>query len=181
LLTQDTSITLSGKAAQVVATYDATDKVTVRAMGLYTSGDGRGPGDVVADQRYEAFVGLFPFIDATNLFFNGGIDAAFSSGSPTASGVAGRGVIAGVLTGVAAFDRTTLRVVAADLWSEFSATADSGRHYGVELDTEWAYRVTDALTARLEGDVLFPGSFYHDADPNPEPVYKLAAGVDLAW
>jgi hypothetical protein len=181
LLARDESITLSGKAAQVIATYDVTDGFSVRAMGLYTSGDGRGPRDVVVDQRYEAFVGLFPFVDATNLFFNGGIDAAFTSGTPTASGVLGRGVLAGVLTGVATFDRATLRVVAADLWSEFSATADSGRHYGVELDTEWGYRVTDALTARVEGDVLFPGSFYHDADPNPEPVYKLAAGVDIAW
>ena len=136
---------------------------------------------MVVDQRYEAFVGLFPFVDATNLFFNGGIDAAFTSGTPTASGVLGRGVLAGVLTGVATFDRTTLRVVAADLWSEFSATADSGRHYGVEVDTEWAYAVTRRLTARLEGDVLFPGSFYHDVDADPEPVYKLAAGLDIAW
>ncbi|MFZ5876549.1 MAG: hypothetical protein ACOYXU_09085 [Nitrospirota bacterium] len=178
---RDESITLSGKATQLVATYDVTDEFTLRAMGLYTSGDGRGPVDVVLDQRYEAFVGLFPFIDATNLFFNGGIDAAFASGTPTASGVLGRGVLAGVLTGVATFDRTTLRVAAADLWSEFSATADSGRHYGVEFDTEWAYRITDAFTARLEGDVLFPGSFYHDADPDPEPVYKLAVGLDVAW
>ncbi len=181
LLAREESITLSGKAAQIVAAYDATDTFSVRAVGLYTSGDSRGPLDTVRDQRYEAFVGIFPLIDATNLFFNGGIDAAFASGAPTASGVLGRGVLAGALTAVATIDRATLRVVAADLWSEFAASDGSGRHYGVELDTEWAYKVTDGLTARLEGDVLLPGSFYHDADPDPEPVYKLAVGLDVAW
>jgi hypothetical protein len=181
LLARDEAITLSGKAAQVVAAYDVTDGFTVQAMGLYTSGDGRGPLDVVLDQRYEAFVGIFPLINVTNLFFNGGIDAAFTSGTPTASGVLGRGVLAGVLTGVATIDRTTWRLVAADLWSEFPATTGSGRHYGVEVDTEYAYAVTRRLTARLEGDVLFPGSFYHDVDTNPEPVYKLAAGLDITW
>jgi hypothetical protein len=178
---RDTSIMLWGKAAQVVATYDATDAFSVRVLGLYTSGDARGPLDAGRDQRYEGFVGIFPFIDATNLFFDGGIDAAFATGAPTPSGVRGRGVLAGAVTVVATLERTTLRVVAADLWSEFPSTDGSGRHYGVELDTECAYRITDGLTARLEGDVLFPGSFYHDQDPDPEPVYKLAAGLDIAW
>jgi hypothetical protein len=181
LLARPESIRLSGRAAKVVAAYDVTDVLTVRALGLYTSGDPRGPVETLRDQRYEAFVGIFPLIDVTNLFFNGGIDSAFASGTPTASGVLGRGVLTGALTVTATINRTTLRVVAADLWSEFPARDGSGRHYGVEIDTEWAYALTDQLTARLEGDVLFPGSFYHDADPDPEPLYKLAVGLDVAW
>jgi hypothetical protein len=158
-------------------------RLTLGATGLYIGGDSRGPIATLRDQRYEAFVGIYPLIDVTNLFFNGGIDSAFVSGTPTASGVLGRGVLAGVLTANVAIDRATLRVVAADLWSEFSATDGSGRHYGVEFDTEWAYALTDSLTARLEGDVLFPGSFYRTdfGDPDPEPVYKLAIGADVAW
>lgn len=176
------SITLFGKAAEIRAAYEVSDRLTVRAVGLYTSGDRRGPIDALRDQRYEAFVGIFPLVDTTNLFFRGGIDSAFKAGSPTASGVLGRGVLAGALTAEATIDRLALRVVAADLWSEFPATGGSERHYGVEIDTEWAYAVTEWLTARLEGDVLVPGSFYRSAlDPNPEPVYKLAAGVDAAW
>lgn len=181
-LSRARSITLVGKAGEVVAAYDVSERVTIRALGLYTSGDQRGPIDLLQDQRDEAFVGIYPFIDATNLFFNGGIDSTFTSGTPGASGVLGRGVLAGALTAVATIDQTTLRVVAADLWSEFPATNTSGRHYGVEFDTEWAYAVTDRLTARLEGDVLIPGSFYRSTlAPDPEPVYKLAAGLDLAW
>lgn len=181
------AITLFGAAAELAADYEVSDHLTLRAMGLYTSGDGSNPRDVAANRRYDAFVGIFPLIDATNLFFNGGIDSSFVSGTPGASGVLGRGVFAGILTAMATIDRTTLRVVAADLWSDFPSTDGGGRHYGVEFDTEGAYAVTEWLTARLEGDVLFPGSFYQSStlttvlDSNPDPVYKLAIGLDVAW
>ncbi|MEW6684152.1 MAG: hypothetical protein AB1451_14735 [Nitrospirota bacterium] len=179
-LAREETITLLGKAAEASATYRVNHRLTLGATGLYTGGDSRGPIAVLRDRRYEAFVGIYPLIDATNLFFNGGIDSAFTSGTPTASGVLGRGVLAGVLTANMAIERATLRVVAADLWSEFPATDGSGRHYGVEIDTEWAYALTDWLTARLEADVLVPGSFYR-TDLDPEPVYKLAIGTDVAW
>jgi hypothetical protein len=175
------SVTLLGKAAEASAAYRVNHRLTVSASGLYTSGDASGAISTLDDQRYEGFVGIYPLVDATNLFFNGGIDSAFTSGTPTASGVLGRGVLAGTLTAEAVFDRTMLRLVAADLWSEFPLADGLGRHYGVEIDTEWAYAVTDRLTARLEGDVLLPGSFYIDLDPDPEPVYKLAIGADVAW
>jgi hypothetical protein len=43
-------------------------------------------------------------------------------------------------------------------------------------------RVHDWAHGSLEADVLVPGSFYRtDLDPDPEPVYKLAIGTDLAW
>lgn len=182
LLSRPLSMTLLGKAGEVTVAYTVTDRLTVSALGLYTSGDPRGPIETVRDQRYEAFVGIYPLVDATNVFFNGGIDSAFTSGSPTESGVLGRGVLAGALTAEVTMHRTALRVVAADLWSEFPAADGLGRHYGVEIDTEWAYSITDQLTARIEGDVLIPGSFYRtDLDPDPEPVYKLAIGADVAW
>jgi hypothetical protein len=181
-LARSESITLLGKAAEVSAAYRVNHRLTVGAEGLYTSGDSRGPVAVLRDQRYEGFVGIYPLIDATNLFFNGGIDSAFTSGTPTASGVLGRGVLAAILKADVAFDRATLRVVAADLWSEYPATDGSGRHYGVEIDTQGAYAFTSWLTGRLEADVLLPGSFYRtDFDPDPEPVYKLAIGADVAW
>ncbi len=57
-----------------------------------------------------------------------------------------------------------------------------GRRYGVEVDTEFAYRATDWFTARIEGDALLPGSFYRSAlAPDPEPVYKLVVGGDVSW
>jgi hypothetical protein len=91
-------------------------------------------------------------------------------------------VLAATLTANIVIDRATLRVVAADLWSEFSSADGSGRHYGVEFDTECGYALTNWLTARLEGDVLVPGSFYRTSrEPDPEPVYKLAVGADIAW
>lgn len=181
LLSRPASITFLGKAGEVEVAYRVTQRVTLSANGLYTSGDARDAIGTVRDQRSEAFVGIYPLLETTNLFFNGGIDSAFASGTPTASGVAGRGVLAGSLTADVMFDRVMLRLVAADLWSEFALADGLGRHYGVEFDTQWAYAVTDRLTARLEGDVLFPGSFYTEVDPDPEPVYKLAIGADIAW
>ena len=176
------TIDLVGRAAEVRIEDAVSDRLRVGGFALYTSGDRRGAVDVLRDQRYEAFVGLFPLIDATNLFFRGGIDSAFEAGRPTASGAYGRGVLAGALTADVAVDRFTARIVAADLWSEYPATAAAGYHYGVEVDTEWAYRVTDRFTARLEGDALFPGSFYRGAlAPDPEPVYKLVVGGDVSW
>lgn len=182
VLAREESITLLGKAARVSAAYRAKSDLTIGAFGLYTSGDARGPIAVLRDRRYEGFVGIYPLIDATNLFFNGGIDSAFISGSPTASGVLGRGVLAAAVTARVAGDRATLEAVVADLWSEFPSADGAGRRYGAEIDTEWGYALTDRLTARIEGDVLIPGSFYRTGlDPDPEPVYKLAVGADVAW
>jgi len=176
------TIDLLGRAAEARVAYAATEHVGVGAFALYTSGDRRGAIETLRDRRYEAFIGIFPLIDATNLFFRGGIDAAFEAGQPSASGVHGRGVIAGALTADVAVDRFVLRAVAADLWSEYPEIGNTGRHYGVEVDTEWAYRVTDRFTARLEGDALVPGSFYRSAlSPDPEPVYKLVVGGDVSW
>jgi hypothetical protein len=175
------SVTLLGKAAKATIGYRVRQGLNAGVWGLYTSGDARGATSTLGNQRYEGFVPIYPLVDATNLFFNGGIDSAFTSGSSTASGVLGRGVLAGALTADIASDRGILRLTVADLWSEFPLAEGLGRHYGWEIDTEWAYAVTDRLTARLEGDVLLPGSFYTDLDPDPEPVYKLAVGVDLAW
>jgi hypothetical protein len=182
VLAREESITLLGKAARISAAYRAKPDLTIGAFGLYTSGDERGPIAVVRDRRYEGFVGIYPLIDATNVFFNGGIDSAFISGSPTASGVLGRGVLAAAVTARVAGDRATLEVVAAELWSEFPSADGAGRRYGAEIDTEWGYTLTDRLTARIEADVLLPGSFYRtDLDPDPEPVYKLAVGADVTW
>ncbi len=176
------TIDLVGRAAEVRATYETSDRFGIGAFALYTSGDRRGAIDVLRDRRYEAFVGLFPLIDATNLFFRGGIDAPFAAGQPTASGVAGRGVIAAGMTVDAMIDRFALHAVATELWSEYAARATSGHRYGVEVDTEFAYRATDWFTARIEGDALLPGSFYRSAlAPDPEPVYKLVVGGDVSW
>jgi hypothetical protein len=176
------TIDLLGRAAEIRAARDIGDRLRVGAFALYTSGDRRGTVETLRDRRYEAFIGIFPLIDATNLFFRGGLDAAFKAGQPSASGVHGRGVIAGALTADVAVDRFALRVVAADLWSEYPDTGSAGRHYGVEVDTEWAYRVTGWFTTRLEGDALVPGSFYRSAAaPDPEPVYKLVVGGDVSW
>ncbi len=176
------TIDLLGRAAETRVTFAATEHVGVGAFALYTSGDRRDAIEALRDRRYEAFIGIFPLIDASNLFFRGGIDAAFAAGQPTASGVAGRGVIAAGATVDATIDRFALHAVAAELWSEYAARATSGRRYGVEVDTEFAYRATDWFTARIEGDALLPGSFYRGSlAPDPEPVYKLVVGGDVSW
>jgi hypothetical protein len=72
--------------------------------------------------------------------------------------------------------------VVAHLRSEYPAVDNGGTSYGWELDTEVGYRATPWLTFRVEGDVLFTGSFFEDStNPAPGTISKAVVGVDVLF
>lgn len=180
--TEHRTIKVDGLATHLKASYAATEALALGGFAVYTSGDGRRPQDVWVDERYDGFVSIFPHLDDTNLFFQGGINQSFETGRTASSGVDGRGVWA--IGAEAEWDRAKFsnRTVVAHLWSEFPPEGASATDYGWEIDTEWSYRWNPWLTFRVEGDVLFTGSFFDaSTSPTPETISKAVVGVDIAF
>jgi len=181
-LPQTRSIRVEGLAGSFRASYAVTDPLTVGGFALYTSGDGRRPIEVWQEERYEGFLGIFPLIDTTSLFFRGGISQSFETGRTATSGVDGRGVAALGTEGKWERSGFSSRVVVAHLWSEHPPTTGDGRNYGWEVDTEAAYRAAPWATVWVEGDLLVPGSFFQDqTSPPAETVTKAVVGLDVSF
>ncbi len=130
--------------------------------------------------RYNSFISLLPLITRTNIFFNGGINSTYSSGTFYSSGVLGLGVIAPGMGFSANFtDEFKMDFVFALFWSykkpesptevkpfgDFSnlkTTVYPERDYGKEIDLTFSYEFYESLTATLEMDFFLPGNFYPD-------------------
>jgi hypothetical protein len=179
---QTHSIRVEGLAGSLRASYAVTDPLTVGGFALYASGDGRRPIDVWQDERYDGFLSIFPLIDATNLFFRGGISQPFETGRTAPSGVDGRGVMALGAEGTWERAGFSSRAVVAHLWSEHPPVSGDGRDYGWEIDTEMAYRAAPWATVWVEGNVLVPGSFFQDqTSPPAETMTKAVVGLDVSF
>jgi hypothetical protein len=126
-------------------------------------------------EDYGGFLGVAPFVTATNIFFNGGLSESFASRQATAPGVNGRGVVAPGLT--ASWD--PLEGLGVDARAAYLlapvAGPSGGSAYGTELDLEISWSPLPWLRLAAEGDVLFPGSFFTGG----APVTKVVLGVDL--
>ncbi|MBI5069243.1 MAG: hypothetical protein HZB56_13490 [Deltaproteobacteria bacterium] len=126
--------------------------------------------------RYGGFVGVAPWITATNLFFKGGLSETFAARQASAPGVNGRGVLGPVLRALwepAESFQAELR----GAWLEAPVTGPfGGRVYGPEVDVNLRWSPLAWLSLSLEADQLWSGSFY---GPDRAPVRKLILGVDL--
>ncbi len=130
---------------------------------------------------YNSFISLLPLITRTNIFFNGGINSTYSSGTFYSSGVFGLGVIAPGIGFTANFTdkfrmdfvvafllaykkpRDTIKVKQVISRTEFrTIEIHPGRDYGKEFDLTFSYEILEYLTATLEMDFFFPGDFYPD-------------------
>ena len=175
--TQDVEGDAFGQLAHVRLRAQAWREIELGAFFLFLSGDlppteksRRG-----VSPRYGGFLGIAPFVTATNIFFNGGVSESFASRQATAPGVNGRGVIAPGLT--ASWDPSLSFGVdarAAYLLADETGPF-GGRVYGPELDLELSWSPARWITLAAEGDVLFPGSFFAGRGP----VTKVVLGVDL--
>jgi hypothetical protein len=126
-------------------------------------------------ERYGGFLGIAPYVTATNIFFQGGVAETFAARQATAPGVNGRGVIAPGLG--ATFDpwRTVaLDARAAYLWSEETGPF-GGRTYGPELDLQAAWSLSRTVTLVAEADAFLPGNFF----PGRSAVTKVVLGFDV--
>ncbi len=131
--------------------------------------------------RYNSFISLLPLITRTNIFFNGGINSTYSSGTFYSSGVLGLGVIApGIGFTVDLSDELKIEFVSALLLAykkppdtieikppssrtEFlTIKIHPKRNYGEEFDLTLSYEMLEYLTAVIEMDFFLPGDFYPD-------------------
>lgn len=153
--------------------------------------------------NYSSFISLLPLITRTNIFFNGGINSTFSSGTFYSSGVMGLGVIAPgagftvnfsnkiKLDFTAAFllaykkPPETIKIKPPFTKTESQARAEihPERNYGEEFDFTFSYEILESLTATLEMDFFLPGDFYPDNydlyDRNGRYLGNFPIGRDL--
>jgi hypothetical protein len=177
----DEDVPLRGRLASLRWDSDLGDKLSAGAFFLYFSGGlppvtgPRGNALPGRDETYDAFLGISPFVTATNLFFGGGLSETFASRQATAPGVNGRGVVAPGLT--LAFDpvpKVSLTAKGAWLRSDVSGPY-GGKVYGVEADLGVTWAVRDWLLLGAEVDALWPGDFY----AGRETITKTVLAVDL--
>lgn len=128
-----------------------------------------------ATGEYGGFLGIAPFVTATNLFFGGGLSESFAARQSSAPGVNGRGVTAPGLG--LSFDPAPdwgLEVKAAWLRAPVAGPF-GGRVYGTEVDAVLTWAPRAWLLLGLEVDVLWPGDFFAGRDT----LYKTVLALDL--
>ena len=164
-------VPLQGRLASVRWETDLGARLSAGASFLYLSG-AKPPG---RGGRYGGFLGITPFVTATNLFFGGGLSDTFAARQATAPGVNGRGVLApGVSLSAEPGANVSVQSRAAWLRADVAGPY-GGRTYGTEadLDVTWAPRRWLLVGAEL--DVLWPGDFY----AGRATVYKTVLAVDF--
>lgn len=175
---EDVEATVLGVMAQASWEVRVHRELLLGARVLYVSGD-VPPAErqrIGLNPRYRGFVGIAPWISATNLFFRGGLSETFAARQASAPGVNGRGVYGPVVK--ASWDpRPGLR---ADLKAAWLAAPEvgpyGGRVYGPEVDLNLRWAPLAWLAVSLEADTLWPGDFFGDRGG---PVRKLIAALDL--
>jgi hypothetical protein len=176
VLTQ-VDIPLRGSAAWLRYQVSPWSWLSVTPWFLYLSGD-RPPTEKARlglPQGYDAFLGVNPYLTATNLFFRGGLSETFAARQATAPGVNGRGVIApGLNVELDLGTDVDLLARAAWLRAEYDGPW-RGRTYGTEVDLSATWEPARWITFGLEVDVLVPGDFYGGG----KTVYKTVLGIDL--
>ena len=124
---------------------------------------------------YRGFLGVAPYVTATNLFFLGGVSESFAARQATAPGVNARGVIAPGLT--ASWDPVTglaLDAKGALLLAD-EVGPFGGRVYGPEVDVSATWAPASWISVVAEGDALWPVDFFDSR----RTVTKLVLGVNL--
>jgi hypothetical protein len=135
--------------------YSLTDRCTLTAFFFMASGDSN-------PQRggLTTFLAINPFIDKTNIFFNGGIDSQFSSDNVGIGGKQLAGVITpGLNLDVRLNHRIEIKFTGAYLFTQ-RAPAGQGRVYGWETDCTAYYNLYDTVQFFAEANFFNPGSYF---------------------
>ena len=174
LVAQD--VTLRGRMLSVRWETSLGERLGLVGFVLHLSG-GEFPvaRGAAATGEYGGFLGIAPFVTATNLFFGGGLSESFSARQSTAPGVNGRGVTAPGLG--LSFDPTPewgLELKGAYLRAPVAGPF-GGHVYGTEVDAVLTWSPRAWLLLGLEVDVLWPGDFFAGRDT----LYKTVLALDL--
>lgn len=143
---------------------------------LFMSGN-EGPFDF--RDEYESFLGLYPYITETSIFYSGGINSHFSTGSLSPSGMMSYGNISVVL-GMNIKYFLDLEVLQAFLLSPVSprnlGDIEVGRIYGYETDVIIKKDIYKFITLMAEGDLFFPGDFF----TKEGVIFRIQGGIDFS-
>jgi hypothetical protein len=167
-------VRLDGRLLSGTWNTDLGDRVGIGAFFLHLSG-GEFPAGNDATGTYRGFLGIAPFVTATNLFFAGGLSESFAARQSSAPGVNGRGVTAPGVT--LTFDPVS--AVGVDLKAAYLVAPVKGPFggsvYGTEADAGVSWAIRDGIILGAELDVLWPGDFYLGT----KTVYKAIVGLDV--
>lgn len=170
-------VTLRGRLLSVRWETSLGERLGIGAFFLHLSG-GSFPfarPDEPATGQYGGFLGIAPYVTATNLFFGGGLSESFAARQATAPGVNGRGVTApGVTLALDPTPALGLELKAAYLTSPVTGPF-GGSVYGAEVDAVLTWAPRDWLLLGVELDALWPGDFFAGRDT----LYKTVLAVDL--
>jgi len=158
---------------------------------LWIGGDRPPPESARLERKvtYRGFLGVAPWVTATNLFFAGGLADTFSARQASAPGVNGRGVW-GPIAGATWDPLATLRVEARGAWllapavGPYGSTpggspGPAGRVYGPEVDLSARWSPLPWLALSAEVDALWPGDFF--GPPPRDAIVKIIGGLDVLF
>ncbi len=135
--------------------YNFTDNFSASLFLYVSSGD-----DKPKKGTFRSFLSIDPYVDKTNIFFNGGIDGQYSSDNVGLNGIQVPGVITPGLT----FDwragqNTFLKFIFAYLLTH-TGTGGNGHVYGWEADFMGFYNLSDNLQLFVEYNLFDPGDYF---------------------
>jgi hypothetical protein len=155
LLAEGRSMRTRGYLLDVNFDYVLTDRCTLTAFFFLASGDG-SPGK----GAFTSFLAINPYIDKTNIFFNGGIDSEYSTDHVGIGGMQLAGVATpGVSLDIRVNDRINVKLIGAYLFTQ-RGPKELGRVYGWETDCMGYYSINDNFQFFTEINLFSPGNYF---------------------
>ena len=172
-----------GLSLQFNAVYQWLESFSTEFFFLFASGDRYE----TLKSRASTFIGIAPQIRATDVFFNGGINAFSARRGISIGGISGRGyIVPGLNLKLAKEDEYEVRLTAAVLLSHVipptdpSSNVKPGRLYGVEVNVNAKYQLLSWLAPVIQIDFFKPGSFFkHEKINLPTALFQILVGVDI--
>jgi hypothetical protein len=174
--------TVLGYLIDVLVARNLTDRLSVEVFYLMASGEDAPLEEVRSGGTLNAYLAIVPFVTRLNIFFNGGINENLSTRSLGVAGHTARGFgVPGVTLRYAFLENLWMVWKGAYLFAMATPPEQSsGRVYGWETDLMGTWDVGKHVRLSLEADLFLPGSFFERVGrPDPDPAYRLMAGLDL--
>ncbi|MCX8043839.1 MAG: hypothetical protein N3B18_06920 [Desulfobacterota bacterium] len=160
-----TSLNTRGYALDISAAYIIKPELSLTFFFYLASGDSNPHSGTL-----KSFLSIDPYIDKTNIYFNGGIDSRYSSDNVGLGGIQPAGIIApGVSVDVKACESLYFKYILARLLTH-RHTAGDGRDYGWETDMTGYYMIRSNIQLFAELNMLRPGSYFKRLTENRERV-----------
>jgi len=170
LIQREGALEVYAGMAEASAFFDLADWATAGVFFLYLSGQSGARQEVGG--HFTSFVGIYPYITRTNVFFSGGMNQNFSARHISSSGVNARGVLApGLNLGLDITSDLLLRLCGAMLFAQGEHAQSHSRFYGIEGDFNLEWAVASWGRMLLEFDYFYSGDFFDFRKPLDRPDY----------